>query len=193
MALFIGCQTKCVDLALTSGASNNYENMMSVISNSSRCVFKCMCESMHDGGVLAGCCRAWCNCAVCVNGASAGGVLNAPSAFRLLPSWAAALEIELWDTFWGSARVNTDWPFLGPYGTDHHVESSVTPVITGPWVHIYPHPAPPPPSKKIHSNLSTVLVSWQTCFQISNWNPSLPALAGGVYEDRFLIYKDHRE
>lgn len=42
MALFIGCQAKCVDLALTSGASNNYENKMSVIFNSAWCVFKCM-------------------------------------------------------------------------------------------------------------------------------------------------------
>lgn len=42
MALFIRCQAKCVDLALTLGASNNYENMMSVIFNSAWCVCKCM-------------------------------------------------------------------------------------------------------------------------------------------------------
>lgn len=53
MALFIGCQAKCVDLALTSGASNNYGNMMGVIFNSARCVFKCMCISAcGTGGVF---------------------------------------------------------------------------------------------------------------------------------------------
>lgn len=52
MALFIGCQAECVDLALTSGASNNYENMMGVIFNSAWCVFKCVKLLVFFGRLL---------------------------------------------------------------------------------------------------------------------------------------------
>lgn len=38
MGLFTGCQTESVDLALTSGASDNYENMTAGLFNSARCV-----------------------------------------------------------------------------------------------------------------------------------------------------------
>lgn len=81
MAPFIGCQAECVDLALTSGASNNYENMMGVIFNSARCVFKCMKLLVF----LAGCCSAWCHCALCVNGSSVGGGLITQAPFVCSP------------------------------------------------------------------------------------------------------------
>lgn len=38
MALFTGCQTESFDLALTSGATNNYENVMAAFFNSALCV-----------------------------------------------------------------------------------------------------------------------------------------------------------
>lgn len=38
MVLFSGRQTESVDLALTSGASNNYENMTAAAFNSARSV-----------------------------------------------------------------------------------------------------------------------------------------------------------
>lgn len=38
MVLFTGCQAESVDLALASGASNNYENMTGALFNSALCV-----------------------------------------------------------------------------------------------------------------------------------------------------------
>lgn len=81
MVLFIGCQAECVDLASTSGASNNYENMTGVIFNSAWCVFKCMKVLVF----LAGCCSAWCHCAVCVNGPTVGGGLITQAPFVCSP------------------------------------------------------------------------------------------------------------
>lgn len=75
MALFTSCQAKCVDLALASGASNNYENMMGVI-------FACKCMWNPGGGFSS---SAWCHCAVCINGSSVGGVLIAQVPFVCSP------------------------------------------------------------------------------------------------------------
>lgn len=139
---------------------------------------------------LEGCCSAWCYCVACLNGSSAGGGSDWPSAFRLLCYWAAVPENKSRDTFWGSAHVN--WLFPGPYGRHHHTESSVKSVIVQLLDHIYPHLSSKYQHKplhlkslleKIHSNLSTWCAAWQQFLILFTKSFGLLGLVSGSYKN----------